>query len=301
MWLIHSMFTVIPNTVHILSYIMSVKTQLSPVDHELRQLKAFVHELFPKPDSLTFVVPEAVQQQESRTMRQGLRSEQFFMVVDFVNLKITEAAGLEEIGYDSARFTTFRQYLSIFPSQGMLQLITLVGKQAFALSHQSVLSFMKPNYVAQVPITCADGSVMLAKRMASPWQYTDTGKMTSYVVEYTVMKPYENEPMNPRFLNLDPAIETEFNNVSAKLFANMPARANLFSPKEIVLMKLYVAEEHQGLSAKQLAVLAGVAHNTINTHNKTIMQKAKTMFGESILAKTARDVAVFLKKSGLLK
>lgn len=233
-------------------------------------------------------------------MKQGLRPEQFFMIVDFVNLKIVAAAGLEEIGYDSSHFT-FRQYLSIFPSQGMLQLITLVGKQAFALSHQSVLSFMRPSYLAHIPLTCADGRVMLAKRMASPWQYTNTGKMTSYVVEYTIIKPYENEPMNPRFLNLDPAIEVEFNNVSARLFATMPAKANLFSPKEIVLMKLYVAEEHQRLSAKQLASLAGVAHNTINTHNKTIMLKAKTMFGDDISAKTARDVAVFLKKSGLLK
>ncbi|WP_461053040.1 hypothetical protein [Spirosoma arcticum] len=279
---------------------MSAKTLLSPVDYELQQLKTFVHELFPKPESLMFVVPESVQQRELRTMQQGLRAEQFFMIVDFVNLKITEAAGLEEIGYNSAQFT-FRQYLSIFPSHGMLQLITLVGKQAFALSHQSVLSFMKPNYVSQVPLTCADGQVMLAKRMASPWQYTDTGKMTSYVVEYTVMKPYENEPMNPRFLNQGPTTETEFNDANARSFANMPAKANLFAPKEIVLMKLYIAEEHQGLSAKQLAGLAGVAHNTINTYNKAILSKAKTMFGEDILAKTARDVAVFLKKSGLLK
>lgn len=232
-------------------------------------------------------------------MRLGLRHEQFFLIVDFVNLAVVDAAGLEEIGYDSARFS-FRQYMSTFPSQGMLQLITMVGKQAFVLSQQTPFSFMTPNYVSHVPITTADGRVMLAKRTISPWQYTTTGKLTSYVVEFTLLKPYENEPMNPRMVNADPSLERAFNAITAKSFANLPAKANLFAPKEIDLMRLYVHEESENLTAKEVATLAGIAHATINTYNKLIISKSKAMFGDDLPVKTARDVAFFLQKSGLL-
>jgi len=279
--------------------IMPVKTHIPSVDDELQQLKLFVRELFPAPDSLVFTVPETVHEQELQIMRQSLRTEQFFIVVDFVNLTIVNAAGLEEIGYDSTRFT-FRQYLSTFPSQGMLQLITMVGKQAFALSQQSVASFMKPNYISHIPITAADGQVMLAKRTLSPWQFTSTGKLTSYVAEFTILKPYENEPMNPRIVNADPTLIRAFNAITAKSFANLPAKANLFAPKEIDIMRLYVDEKNEELTARELAGLAGVAHNTLNTYNKLIIGKAKAMFGDDLPVRTAKEVAVFLQKSGLL-
>ncbi len=269
------------------------------VNQEFHQLKLFVNELFPDPEKLNYMVSPDLQQKELYVLRTGRRTEQLFFIVDFVNLKIIEASGLEEIGYLSDRFT-FKQYLGTIPAGGFLQLITLLGKQTFILSSQSHLEFLNPKFVAHIPMTTGAGKVMLTKRTISPWQFTDTGKISAYLSEFTLLKPYENEPMNPRFINIMPKIETKFNNLVARLFANLPASTNLFSPKEMLIIKLYVEPNGHKLTIMQVADLAHVTVNTIQTHNKNIIAKAKSMFGENFPAKTAYEVALFLKNCGLL-
>lgn len=271
----------------------------SQVQQEMQRLSLFLNELFPDPKGLTLMVTAEQQQAELKQLREGLRTEQFFLVVDLLSMRIVEAAGLEELGYQSSQFT-FRQYLSAFPTQGMLQLITLLGKQSFSMSDQAMVTFMNPKYVSSIPMTCANGQVMLIKRMISPWQFSSTGLLTAYVSEYTIMQPYNNEPLNPRFINMPPAVEAQFSAMMAQVFAHLPARINRFAHKEISLLKLYVEKEGEELPVPQIALMAGIKPNTVRTYNQRIMAKAKTMFGSNMNARTAREVALFLKQSGML-
>ncbi|AQG80239.1 helix-turn-helix transcriptional regulator [Spirosoma montaniterrae] len=280
---------------------MSTRKQPDPVDQEYQRIESFINDLFPPVEQLIYVVPPEVQQAELDTLRLGRRAEQLYFVVDLTSMSIIAAGGLQEIGYNSDSFT-FRHYLSTIPSQGMLQLITLLGKLTFMMSAASdkpLVSFLNPKFIANVPITRADGQVVLVKRTISPWQYTQEGYITAYLSEMTILKPFENEPVMPRFINIPPNVEAEFNSMMAKLFANLPAKVNLFSPKQMVLLRLYVENEDE-LSAKELASLAGITVHTAHTHNRNILMKAKTMFGKSLQAKTARDVAIFLKRCGML-
>lgn len=269
------------------------------VEQELHQLSAFVTTLFPNPKNLTFQISPELQQQELNKLRVGRRAEQFFFIVDFIQLSIKEAVGLEEIGYDSSRFN-FRQYLSIISKDGLLQLIILLGKQTFILSKKAILGLLTPKFVDFIPVTCADGRVVLTKRTISPWQVTNTGQITSYLSEFLILKPYENEPMNPRFVDIDPEIETQFNKLVSQLFAKLPVQVNQFAPKELVLLKLYIEMGEVNATAKNIAQKARIKPSTVHTHNKNILLKAKAMFGESLPVKTAYDVALFLKRSGLL-
>lgn len=270
------------------------------IEQELRQLKEFVKELFPSPHILQFRIPPEVQQAELQRLKQGRRAEQFFFVVDFVNLTILEAHGIEEVGYNSRNFT-FRQYLGMVPSGGMLQLLMLLGKQTFVLSDKSkALAFTKSQFIVQLPLTCADGRVLLVKRSISPWQITEAGRISAYLSEFTLLKPYENEPLNPRFVNTEPEVEEAFNRLVAKLFANLPVSSNPFSPKELLILKLYTERNAEELTAQRVAELVGITVSTAHTHHKNILLKAKALFGESLPLKTAREVAVHMKRSGLL-
>ncbi len=269
------------------------------ISQEYKALKVFVKELFPEPYALTLQVPPEQQQQELQRLRMGRRPEQFFFVVDFIGLSVIEADGLEEIGYSSKQFS-FRQYLSMIASGSMLRLTTLLGKQTFMLSNRSLLQFMKPQFVTQLPLTQADGRVMLTKRTVSPWQITNTGRITAYLSEFIILKPYEDEPMNPRFVHLEPATEAVFNRIVAQLFANLPTQANPFPPKEMSILKLYVDPRYAGQTTEQFARLAGVTLKTLRTHNRNIVENARDMFGETLPVKTAFDVASYLKKCGLL-
>lgn len=210
----------------------------------------------------------------------------------------TKYKKLESLSSVSLFYTL--EYVLNWMKTGISLLITLLGKQTFILSNQAVVGFLKPQFVAFIPITCADGRVMLTKRTISPWQITDTGQITSYLSEFVILKPYENEPMNPRFVSVDMEIEAQFNRLVSRLFAQLPVRVNRFSPKELVLLKLYIETGEANATAKVLAQKAKITSSTVHTHNKNILLKAKAMFGESLSVKTAYDVAVFLKKSGLL-
>ncbi|GAB3564334.1 hypothetical protein GCM10027578_09610 [Spirosoma luteolum] len=278
---------------------MADRTHTTLVDQEIKRLREFLKELYPDPDALTLMVSADEQAREQKALRQSLRTEEFYLIVDLVNLRIVEAAGLEQLGYNSASFT-FQQYLNTIPNQGMLQLITLLGKQSFRLSDQAMLSFMNPKFIANIPMTFADGRVMLVKRTISTWQFTSEGVLTAYLSEFTIMHPYNNDPVNPRFLNLNPKIEAKFNSEVAQVFANLSAKLNPLSHQEINLLRHYVEETDGEVTTKQMADLAGITANTVRTHNQNIMTKAKSMFGDSMTARTAREVAFFLKKSGML-
>ncbi|AUD02178.1 hypothetical protein [Spirosoma pollinicola] len=278
---------------------MSYTGDKSNVEQEFQQLKTFVSNLFPASKNLVLKVTRERQQQELDTLRIGRRPEQFFFIVDFINLSIVEAVGLEEIGFNSERFS-FRQYLATIPGGSMRQFITLLGKQTFILSHQAILSFLKPQFVANVPITCADGRVLLTKRTISPWQISESGLITAYLSEFIILKTYEDEPINPRFVHLDPAIEMALNRMASRTFATLPKQNNLFTPKEIILIKLYAETSEANVNANVLAKQAEIALSTLHSYNKSILMKAKEMFGEALPTKTARDVAIYLKKCGLL-
>ena len=74
-------------------------THDSSVQREFRELQHFVTNLFPTPSALTFLVTSQQQERELSNVRDSQRTEQFFFIVDFINLQIIEAAGLEQMGY----------------------------------------------------------------------------------------------------------------------------------------------------------------------------------------------------------
>ncbi len=273
--------------------------QLFTVDEEYKRIQTFVNTLYPDPDSFQKVIPAEQQADELVKLRQGLRTEQFFFIVDFVNLNLSHITGLSALGYQDETFT-FRKYLSMIPNGGMLQLITLLGKQTFRMADTTSTAFMRPKLVSNMPLQHANGKTLLLKRTISPWQLNQEGKITAYVSEFIILKDYEGEPLNPRFIDLDPAIENAYNQIIRQLFANLPARQNLFSPKEMEILRLYAADQQGDLTAKEIALATQTQPMTIQGYHKTILMKAKQMFGEDLPVKTARDVSTFLQKNRLL-
>lgn len=273
--------------------------QLFTVDEEYKRIQTFVNTLYPNPDSFQKVISPEQQAGELTKLKQGLRTEQFFFVVDFVTLTLSHATGLGALGYSDDSFT-FRKYLSMIPNGGMLQLITLLGKQTFRMADNTSTSFLSPKLVSNIPLQHARGRTLLLKRTISPWQLNQDGKITAYLSEFVILKDYEGEPLNPRFLDVDPVKEEAYNQIIRQLFANLPAKQNLFSPKEMEILRLYAADQQGALTAKEIAQATQTQPMTIQGYHKTILTKAKQMFGEDLPVKTARDVSTFLQKNRLL-
>ncbi len=275
--------------------------QNSTHDIEYKRIQSFIKQLFPKPDELTAFVSPSVQAAALEKLTQGRRPEQFFFIFNLPDTEIVTAVGMDELGYADSAFT-FWQYLRCLPSPGLLQSTRLLSEQIFRMQRQFPVQFLRERFIANVPMRHANGQIWLVKRSITPWQHTTTGLLTAYLSEFTILKPYEGEPMNPRFTGISESAHTEFYKAVHEIFAGVASpRKNPFSPRELEVLRAYAAvPDGQRPTARQIADLVKATPLTIKDYNKNILTKAKELFGEDFVVETAFDVAVFLKKNGLL-
>ncbi|WP_026997261.1 LuxR C-terminal-related transcriptional regulator [Flectobacillus major] len=262
-------------------------------------VKAFADEHYNKKSDYEFIVSQETQQTEIHRLKKGIRQEQFFIIIDLLNFKIIDHGGLEEFGFDSKTFS-LKTYFQMIPSKGITSLLQLLGEQTFLKAKSHLMAFLKPSFIVQIPMKFKheEDVHFLVKRTISPWQITKCGKITAYVAEFTVIKTYDFEPLNPRIKDLPEEysnlILREFN----RNFNQLKPADNPFSPRELLILKEYV---NGARSSKDLAESQGLKINTINSYNKNILEKAKQLFGEDLPLYTALDVAKFMSKQGLLK
>ena len=268
-------------------------------ESEFLRIKAFSEEVYQNSEAYEFLILQDIQSKEIFKLHNGLREEQFFMVVDLLNLKIIEHGGLEEFGHDGRNFT-LKSYFEMIPANGVMSLLTALGKQTFLLSKFDLLGFLKPSYIVQVPMKVKknDDTLYLVKRSISPWQITKCGKITAYLSHFTVIKTYDFEELNPRIIGIPDDYQTTVMNAFNLNFKQLKNNENLFSPKELLVLETYLDDSK---NSKDVALLLKIKIQTLNGYNKSIMQKAKRMFSEDLPVKSARDVAKYLKNNGLFK
>ena len=272
-----------------------------PQEDEYQDIRQFVAQLFPDPDSLTLTVPAQLQNSELARLRMGRRPEQFSLVTNLLTVTIEHAMGMEELGYADTTFS-FRQYLRCMPNPGILRNSILLSKQLFGIvADIPAVQFLRPRFVANIPMRHANGEVLLVKRTLAPWQLSSTGQITHYLSDFQIIKPYEGEPMSPRFFDVAEPVRAKFYKAVYQLFATLSASKNPFSPRELGLLSLYLAQAGpRRPSAKAIADEAGLSVLVVKDYNKSILAKAKGLFGDDLPVETAYDVAVFLRKTGLI-
>lgn len=188
------------------------KTQLE----ELKSLKEFTQKQFLENKNEHLSVSEKEQQDELLKLTAGLRYEQFFFIVNVSDFSIVYAKGLEEIGYHSETFDMI-QYVQAIPSSGILQLMSLMWRKIFEfnIETKTLLSFLKPKFIVQLPFKNSQGELMLVKRTISPFQFTDDGKLLQYLSEFTVIKKgFNNEAPEPRFTDIPLDLVDKYNTFS---------------------------------------------------------------------------------------
>jgi hypothetical protein len=244
------------------------------------------------------MVSENEQQKEIEKLRLGRRQEQFFFVVNVADFQIIHADGLEEIGFHSSTFD-MNQYTQLLPSFGILHLLTILWKRIFefAIEEKEFLSFLKPKFIVQIPFKNAKGEIMLVKRTISIFQYTNTGKLTQYLSEFTIIKYlFDSEAPEPRFTDIPPHLDKK---IDAALNQSFVWEASPFSRKEMEILNAYVNDDGSK-SAAELAKETGVTPATLKFYNKEILAHAKEFLGEIYKFGTAKEVAHFFKKCKVL-
>ncbi|MES2520899.1 MAG: hypothetical protein V4585_22480 [Bacteroidota bacterium] len=274
-----------------------MKSKKTPIE-EFKSLKEFTKNKFIEDSTEKFLVTEKEQLAELDNISKGLRYEQFYFVVNVEDFTIIHAKGLEEIGFHSDKFDMM-QYVQCIPSKGILQLLALMWRKIFEfnIEEKTLLSFLKPKFIVQMPFKNSQGEMMLVKRTISPFQFTNKGKLTQYLSEFTIIKnTFNNEPPEPRFTDIPADLVEKYNMFINRAFIweNSP-----FSPKEMIIIHAY-ANDNGTKSLEEFAEETDVKASTLKFYNKEIITKAKEFLGEYYTFNTAKEVAHFLRRSGIL-
>lgn len=268
---------------------------------EYKQIRQMLDELHPNPAVLQLKVASDTHREALTRLQRELRPEQMFMVVDLLTLSVVAAGGWREMGYDDTKLT-FRQYMQMVPNRGTYQTMVMMGGQTFRMANQQLVRFASPAFIATVPLRHANGRVMLVKRTITPWQYSADGYVLAYLSEFTIIKEYEGEPMNPRFRGLTPEVEQSFLKAISFAFAHLNTVYNPFSPKEMEILRLYAnhSTNEKPLTIRVVSELTGSTVETVKSYQKEIVTKARDLYDDQVALASTRDVALFLKRSGLL-
>lgn len=267
-------------------------------DLEFQKVQQFSQNYFSNKESYSFLINSNVQNQEIQKLNSGLREEQFFLIIDFLNLRINHSGGLQELGYINESFT-LSDYFKMMPDSGFTSLLTVLGKQTFILSESNLISFLKPTFVALVPLKIYKNidQLYLVKRSISPWQVTACGKITAYLSHFTIIKEYNYEELSPRIIGIpEKTRDLVMKNFNFN-FIQQNVKENPFSPKEILILKMYL---DSSLSMAQILNSLKISSFTLHEYNKSILSKTRKLFGIDIPIKTAKEAAIYLKKQGLL-
>jgi DNA-binding CsgD family transcriptional regulator len=264
-------------------------------EEEFKEIEKFVHELYGDPENHVGIIPEKLQKDELERLKIGRRQETFYFVVDFLKLDLTHQNGLEELGFHGANFS-YKDYLKLLPDGSMRQLIFLLGKQTFKMANRTFISFLKPKFVALVPIRDKEGKTLLCKRTISVWQMSAEGKILSYLSEFVIIKDFENEAPLPRFYDVDLSLRSVFDGLVKTIFNHLPAKENPFTHRETLLLNHYL---QNGVTAKEVAEKENLSVQTVHSYNKKILTKARTFFSNEAF-KSATEVADYMMKMGLI-
>jgi hypothetical protein len=265
---------------------------------QFKNVKQNTEEIFFEAGLDELMVSGKQQLDEIEKLKTGLRYEQFFFVVNVEDFSVQFANGLEEIGFDSNTFTMM-QYAQLIPSPGLLQILSILWMNIFEfnIKEKRLLSFLTPKYIVQIPLKNSKGEIMLVKRTISAFQFTKSGKLIQYLSEFTIIKKtFDSESPEPRFTDMPAHIEEKFSEIMNKTFV---WKASPFSPKEMQILNVY-AKDDGAKSVAELADEAGVTPATLKYYNKEILARTKDFLGEIFKFNSAKEIAIFLKKCGVL-
>lgn len=259
-------------------------------------LKGYVTSLFPAED-IDFKVPVYEQEQEANLLKETIGGERFFFVVDLLSFEIKEKAGIQRwLNYSENSFTLSQYWSIVHPGKReSLMLIALELYKALCTG-QYPLSFMVQRYSSLIALKHYNGHYLLAKKTSSVFQYDRHNRLTSYLNEFTIIAPYNGEPLLPKFFNKWGETELKGNSEVMKAVIGKFIEMKKFSVKELQTARKLAYMP--GITQAEIAGEFNVTPSTIDTYCKRFLIKARDFFHYHFTS--AIEAALYLKNEGLL-
>lgn len=268
-------------------------------------LKHAIHllnEKYPKHLIYEPTISEEEQAKEIDKLKNVVKYEQFFFVLNILEQKLEHIHGVSEwLGYPDSTFDLMKYFRIIHPLHVESLFVSAESGFDTANSGRFDVKFMSDRIVVQLPLLNSQDKYILCKRTLYPFQIDKNGRVISYLNHYIVLKEYsefDNLHIEVRKENQLKATD-ELAALRNRQFDLLLKDKTLFGFNFTELRILHFIANHLEFSNEQVCESLGISINTLNkTHNHRIITKARQKFDYEHF-KTIKDVAFYLKRQGV--
>lgn len=241
-------------------------------------------------------VPLHDQQAEINLLKETVRFERFFFVINLHSLKIERSHGLERwLGYPDQSFTLLNFLDIIHPAHAEAHHLTATVLMEGLMRGDWNVEFMKHRYSNHIALRHRDGHYLCFKRLACVFQYDEQHRLLEYINEFTLVGEYKGQPYSVGALQEDGSRLVwldEFLQRVHQAFQNK----NLFSFQELRILRKYAYQPD--LSSSDIAKAFKIEGSTLVTHKKRIQNKAEELFQKRF--ENTRQISAVLKEQGMI-
>jgi hypothetical protein len=241
------------------------------------------------------------QNAEIISMKEIVKHEKFFFVVDAINNKIENANGIERwLGYNDEEFSLELYFSIIHPSY--MEFLIHLAKISYQIANSTnfEVAFRQHQYVIDVALKHKNGHYVLCKRSLTAWQWEfNSAKrvISHYFNEFTVTNTHI-EDINPNLLprlmdvkgNKLFDLETLFKKNSIDVIENI----KIFSPQELRIIRKVAYQPT--ITSAEIAISFKNKVNTIRVLNTRIIEKGKRYFNDDSIS-NVKELALRMKKN----
>lgn len=146
---------------------------------------------YPSTETYTPTISKERQEKEIEQLKNTVKYEQFFFVLDAVKKQIKYINGVNHwMGFVEEEFDIL-QYLKIIHPLHLENLL-ISAESAFHTANKGKfkLDLMSDRVVAQVPLLNSSGKFIVCKRSLYPFQIDTKGRVTAYLNHFVLLKEY---------------------------------------------------------------------------------------------------------------
>ncbi|MBL0048950.1 MAG: hypothetical protein IPP32_12735 [Bacteroidetes bacterium] len=229
-------------------------------------------------------------------LRMNSDNRVFSFVIDGISEKLIHPVGISKyLGYSEDTFS-IADFLGLtHPQHSIEHWITGVSIWNLLDKHKKFATFDDIQFVHQLALKHVDGSFLFCTCNAFIFQISDCGKAISYGYQFSILKNWEGEHFSSSIadkLKIREDILELLKNEKIKNFIESKIFLDSHMP---VLRQLAYLEEK---TSKSVADNLELTQNTIKSHNKELLKRAKDVFHKDF--KNSLNLAEYLRNQSLI-
>ncbi len=231
-----------------------------------------------------------------KELESNLSKERFYTVTDLRSGEIILSHGTGKwLGLADKEFSQKKFEQIIHPAHAVIQCV--YASCIFELLSASIIqpAYLQPSFICTLALKIANREYLYCKRETFPFQLTDTGKIISYLSEFTVIKKFSGEIYHNRISASDElyALHNQSLYALAKKFFKINSG---FTIQEQRILKRYAYTENS--SSGKIAKSFKIAKVTVDKYNQRILRKSEKLF--HIYFDTASAAAAYFRNTQLI-